>query len=145
MSYCITAVTYASIQVMIAITGTVCVTEGAPVVVIMVSIAVTPIPIMCPTVVYIPPTRVVSPIPRTMPCIPCVRPEPIVYNRSVNIYRLYDIVGTIYILIADYLNGYFVLLIFLYIDRGYVLEYILCEDSLQHDQTFIAFTRLYYA
>ena len=118
-------------------------TERAPVVVMMPCIAVMPVPIVRPTAMSVPPTRPVAPIPRTMPSVPCIAPEPIVDNRTVNIYWLDDIVGTIYVLIANYLNGNNIRLILLYIDRGNILIYILCEDRLQHDQTLVAFTRFY--
>lgn len=121
------------------------VAERAVVVVMMVSVAVTPVPIMCPTAVSVPPTRPVTPVPRTMPCVPTRTPEPIVDNRPENVDRLYHVVRSIDILIADYLNGNLVLLVFLYIYRGYVLEDILRENSLQHDKTLVAFARLHYA
>ena len=96
-------------------------------------IAVMPIPVVCPAAVCVPPSGVIAPVPRTCPCVPCIAPEPIVDNRSIDIYRLDDIRFTIYIFVTDNLNGYVVTLVFLYIDRGYVLIYILCEDSLQND------------
>ncbi len=80
-----------------------------------------------------------------MPCVPTRTPEPIVDNRSENVDGLYHVVRSIDILIADYLNGNLVLLVFLYIYRGYVLEDILRENSLQHDKTLVAFARLHYA
>ena len=108
-------------------------------------IAATPVPVMCPAVVYIPPTRIVTPIPRTTPCKPGIAPKPVVDNRSIDIHRLDDIVGTIHILVANYLNGHFVLLVFLYIYGGYILKYIFSQDSLKNDQTFVTFARLNYA
>lgn len=84
--------------------------------VMMVRIAVMPIPIMCPAVVNIPPVRVISPVPRAMPSVPSVAPEPIVYQRTIDIHGFNDIVHTIDILIADYLNGYIVVRVFLNID-----------------------------
>jgi len=68
-----------------------------------------------------------------MPSVPCVAPEPIVDQRTIYIHRFDDIVYTIYILIADNLYGYIVALVFLHINRGYILVDILCEDSLQND------------
>ena len=120
-------------------------TERAPVVMMMVSIAMMPIPIMCPAVMTVPPVRIIPPIPRRVPCYPSCAPEPIVYYRTVNVNRLYDVVCTIYVLITYYLNGYLLLIIFLYVYRGYVLEYILCENGLEYDETFVAFTYFYYA
>lgn len=80
-----------------------------------------------------------------MPCVPTRTPEPIVDNRSENVDGLYHVVRSIHILIADYLNGNLVLLVFLYIYRGYVLEDILRQNRLQHDKTLVAFARLHYA
>lgn len=106
-------------------------TERTMVMVMMESVAVMPIPIMRPTVVYVPPARVISPIPRTVPCYPIRTPEPIVDNRSVHIYRFDDIVGTIHVLIAHYLHFHLVLcFVFLHIYRGYVLIDILSQNSL---------------
>ena len=78
-------------------------------------VAVTPVPVMCPTVVGVPPTRPVTPVPRTMPRKPKIAPEPVVYYRSIDIYRLNDIVLAIYVLVNYYLNGYFVVFIFLHV------------------------------
>jgi hypothetical protein len=113
--------------------------------VMMESVAVMPVPVMCPAVVHVPPTRVITPVPRTMPCVPCVAPEPVVDNRTVDINRFDDIVRTIYVLVTYHLNAYFVLLVFLYIDRGNVLIDIFGENSLQYDQTLVSFACLYYA
>ena len=132
-------------HLVVTVTRLGCVAERAAVVVVMIGVAVMPVPIVCPTAMSVPPTRPIAPIPRTMPSIPCVAPEPIVDNRTVNIYRLDDIVGTIYVLIANYLNGNNIRLILLYIDRSNILIDILCEDRLQHDQTLVAFTRFYHA
>jgi hypothetical protein len=121
-------------------------TERAVVVVMMECIAVMPVPIMCPTVMCVPPSRPVAPIPGTMPCKPKITPEPIIDNRSIHIYRLDDIVVTIDVLIAHYLNGYIVRsLIPDDIDRRYVLIDIFRKDRLQNDQTLVAFSGLYYA
>ena len=111
--------------------------------VMMVCVATMPIPVVCPTAVSVPPTRPVAPIPRAVPGVPGVAPEPIVDKRSIDKYRFYNVVSTVYILITYNLNGYVVRFVFLHIDGGYVLEYILCENSLQYNQTLVAFTRLY--
>ena len=89
------------------------VTERAVMMAMMVCVAMMPIPVMCPTSVSVPPTRPITPIPRTIPCVPCIRPEPIVYYRSVNIYRLDDVIGAVNVLITYYLNGNIVRFIFL--------------------------------
>ena len=106
------------------------VTERAVVVVMMPCVAAMPVPVVCPAAVCVPPAGVITPVPRTRPCIPCVAPEPIVDNRSENIYRLYDVVLTVHILVANYLNRYLVVLVFLYIYRGYILEDILRKNGL---------------
>jgi hypothetical protein len=117
-------------HLVVSVTEMMSVAERAAVVVVMIGIAVMPIPVMRPAAVCVPPTGVVSPVPRTRPSIPCVAPEPIVDNRSENIYRLYDVVLTVHILVANYLNGYLVVLVFLYIYRGYILEDILRKNGL---------------
>ena len=108
-------------------------------------VAVTPVPVMCPTVVGVPPTRPVTPVPRTMPRKPKIAPEPVVYYRTENEYRLDDIVGSIYVFITYDLNAYLVLLIFLYVDRRYILIDVFREDRLQNDQAFTTLTGLYNA
>lgn len=144
MRYCIVSARYAAVQLMIAVVVVMTGTERAPVVVMMPGVAVMPIPVMCPTVVNVPPARVVTPVPRTMPCVPIGTPEPIVYDRTVNVNRLDDVVGAVNILVAYYLNSHLVFLVFLNVDRGYVLENILGKYSLQNDEAFVAFACLYY-
>ena len=80
-----------------------------------------------------------------MPSVPYIAPEPVVYYRSIDIYRFNDIVLAIYVLVADNLNGYFVVLVFFHVYRGYVLVYILGKDSLQNDEAFVTLSGLYYA
>jgi hypothetical protein len=104
-----------------------------------------PVPVVCPTAMNIPPSRIISPVPRTRPAIPTRAPEPIIDNRSIDIHRLDDIVGTIDVLIAYYLNFHLILLVLLHVYRGNILEYILSQDCLENDQTLIAFSCLYYA
>lgn len=91
----------------------------------------------------IPPTRVISPIVRTAPCVPTGAPEPIIYYRTIDVNGLDDVVGAIYILVAYYLNGNLVLLVFLYVDGRYILEDVFREDSLQYDEPLVAFAGLY--
>ena len=88
---------------------------------VMVSVAVMPVPIVCPTAMCVPPARIITPVPRTVPSVPCVAPEPIVDQGPIDINGFYDVVRTVYILVAYYLNGNLILLIFLYVYRGYVL------------------------
>lgn len=130
MSYCVLSTCNAMMHLMITVMNLMCVTERAVRMMVMISVAVMPIPVMCPAVVYVPPARVITPIPRTMPSVPCIAPEPIVDQRSVNVNRFDDIVSTIYVLIADYLNGNLVFLVFLNEYRGNVLEDILRKHSL---------------
>ena len=111
----------------------------------MESIAVVPVPVMRPTAVCVPPTRIIAPVPRRLPCVPVRSPEPVVYNRSIDIYRLDDIVGSIDIFVAYHLYFYLVLFVFLYVYGGYVLEYILCQNSLKNDQPLVSFSCLHYA
>ena len=104
-----------------------------------------PIPVMCPASVHIPPTRVVAPIPRTMPSVPIRTPEPVVDNRSIDIYRLDDVIGSIDIFVAYYLNRHIVRFVFLYIYGGYILVDVLCQNGLQYDKTLVSFACLYHA
>ena len=123
--------THVTVHVVIAVMHVTSRTERAVVVMVMESVAVMPVPVMCPAAVYVPPTRVIPPVPRTMPSVPCVAPEPIVDNGSIDIYRFDDIVRTIDVLIAynlyaDLVRGR----VFLHIYRGYILEDILRQNSL---------------
>ena len=70
MSRCIFSTTYTVMQLMITMVDMMSRTERAPVVVMMVSIAVTPIPVICPAVMVVPPTRIIVPVVRAMPCVP---------------------------------------------------------------------------
>ena len=130
-------------QVIVAAAYLSCLTERAAVVVVMIGVATMPIPVMCPASMCVPPSRPIAPVPRRMPCVPYVRPEPVVDNRTIDIYRLDHVVRTIDILVANYLNGDLVMLIFLYVYRGYVLEDILRQHRLQYDQTLVTLTGLY--
>lgn len=112
---------------------------------VMVGIAVMPVPVMRPAVVGVPPSGPIAPIPRRMPCVPSVAPKPVIDNRSVDINRLYHIVGAIYIFVAYHLNGYHIFLVFLHVDGCHVLIDILCENRLQDNQTLVTFTGLYHA
>ena len=130
MSYGVVPTCYALMHLVITVTRTGRVTERAAVMMVMIGIAVMPIPVVCPAAVCVPPTRPISPIPRTIPSVPCIAPEPIVDKGSVNIYRLYYVVHAVHILVADYLNRNLVVLIFLHIYRGYILEDILRKNGL---------------
>ena len=131
------------IQVVVSVVDMMSVMERAPVVVMMPRVAVMPVPVIRPAAMHVPPTRIISPIPRTMPCVPTRTPEPVVDNRSIDVYRFDDVVRTIYILIAYHLHTDFVgRFVFLHIYGGYVLEDIFRQNRLQHDQTLVTFTGL---
>jgi hypothetical protein len=61
----------------------------------------------------IPPAGPVTPVIRRIPGSPVGTPEPIVYIRTIYIYRLDDYLCTIYFLIADNLYSYVAVIIFL--------------------------------
>lgn len=96
-------------------------TERAVMVVMMPCVAASPVPIVCPAVVYVPPVRIVSPVPRRVPCIPPGAPEPIVDYGTIDIYGLDDVVRSVNVLVTYYLNGHIIAFVFLYVDRRYVL------------------------
>ena len=145
VSCCILSATQTVVHLMITVVVMTTGTERAVVVVMMESVAVMPVPIMLPAIMCVPPCRIISPVPRRCPCYPCRAPEPIVDYRTVNIYRLYDVVLAINVLVTYYLNGYNLVLIFLNVDRRYILEYILRQYGLQYDQTLVPFACLYYS
>jgi len=136
---------YTVVHVMIPVVHVMTVAEGTGVVVMMIGVAVMPIPVMCPAVMRVPPTRPVVPVPGAVPSVPCIRPEPVIDNRSVHIYRFDDIVLSIDIFVADYLYRHLIFLIFLHVYRGYVLIDILSQYSLENNQMFVAFAGFYYA
>lgn len=119
--------------------------ESAATMMMMECIAVMPIPIVCPTTMTVPPAGIISPVPRAVPCVPSIAPEPIVYNGPIDKYRFYYVVCTIDIFITDDLYFYLVFCIFLHVYGGYILEYVLREDSLQYDESLVPLTCLYYA
>ena len=96
-------------------------TERAVMVVMMPCVAASPVPIVCPAVVYVPPVRIVAPIPGRGPCVPAGAPEPIVDNGTIDIYGLDDVVRSVNVLVTYYLNGHIIAFVFLYVDRRYVL------------------------
>lgn len=143
MSYCVVVTAYASVDLVIAVAHTASGTEGAVVMVMMECIATMPIPIVCPAVMIVPPGWVITPIPRRIPCAPCGTPKPIVDHGTIDINRLDDIVGTIHIFVTYYLYRYIVGFIFLDVDGRYILVDILGQNSLKHDESFVAFTCFY--
>jgi len=136
---------YTVVHLVIASTRFSGVTERAPVVMMMVSVAVMPVPVVRPAGVPTPPTRPVIPVPGAMPCVPGIAPKPVVYQRTIDINGFYYVVGTVNVLIAYYLNTHLLICIFLYVDRSYILVDIFGENGLQYDQALAAFARLHYA
>lgn len=120
-------------------------TETAAVAVSVVErIAVVPVVVIRPDGVRIPPARVVTPVPRRRVGVPVGSPEPVVDDRLVDIDGLDDIVRPVDILIADYLHGYFLRLVFLHIDGSHILIDVFGEDGLQDDKPFAAFAHFHY-
>ena len=129
---------YVMVHIVVSVVHMFAGTERAVVMVMMEGIAVMPVPVMRPTGMRVPPSRVISPVPGRMPSVPYIAPEPIVYNRPIDIYRFDDVVRAVHVLVTYYLNGNLVVFISLYIDGCNILIYILCEDSLKHDESFVA-------
>jgi hypothetical protein len=101
-------------------------TERAVRIVIVVPIAVVPIDERIHAIVWMPPSRPIAPIIRRMPADPCRSPEPIVDQWSIDIDWFDDVVCAIDILVANYLYGNLVVVVFLYKDRRNILVDILC-------------------
>ena len=90
----------------------------------------------------VPVVWVVSPVVWRVPVVPVWVPEPVVYNRTVDVNRLYDVVAAINVFVADYLNrNVFGFNIFFYINRCYVLVDVGCENCLYHDVVIAVFYR----
>lgn len=123
---CIIIAAHAIVHVMIVRMVMMSHTERAVWIVIVVPIAVVPIEEWIDAVVWTPPTRPISPIIRRMPADPCRSPEPIVDQWSIDIDWFDDVVCAIDILVANYLYGNLVVVVFLYKDRRNILVDILC-------------------
>ena len=63
----------------------------------------------------------------------------------VDIHGLNDIVGAVDILVSDDLDCYLVCFVFLNIYRRHILVDIFRQDSLQHNEAFLAFAHFHYA
>lgn len=126
MAMCIIITAHAIVHVMIVRMVMMSHTERAVRIVIVVPIAVVPIEEWIDAVVWTPPTRPISPIIRRMPADPCRSPEPIVDQWSIDIDWFDDVVCAIDILVANYLYGNLVVVVFLYKDRRNILVDILC-------------------
>lgn len=87
--------------------------------------------------------RPIAPVPGRMVAVPRGSPEPIIDNRRIDIHGFDDIVGTIDIFVAHYLNGNGLRsFIFLHIDRGNILIDILRQNGLQEHQVAVALRSL---
>ena len=73
-----------------------------------------------------------------MPCYPACTPEPIIYQWTIQIYWLNDIVRTVYILVAYHLDGNGLLLVLINEDRRYILIDIFGQYGLDHHQVLAA-------
>ena len=112
----------------------------------MMPIAMIPIHKWIYAIVWSPPMWIISPIVWRMPTYPCCSPKPIVDHRSMNIYRLDNVVRTIDIFITYYLyRNRLGFLIFLYKDRCHILVYILRQHSLNNYQMAIVISSLDHA
>lgn len=137
---------YGVTHIVVSRTRMVRIAERAVRMMMMPMIAMIPVTVHRPAMPTIPPVWVIAPVPRRSPASPERIPEPVVDIRTIDIYRLYDIVGTIYILITDnlcgHLTGSFILL---HIDGCNILEYILGQYSLDNYQVLVVGIRFHYA
>ena len=79
-----------------------------------------------------------------MPYCPVRTPEPIVNYRNVNIYRLNNVVCTIYEVITYNLYAD-IFAVFLYQDACYILEDILGEYSLNNNEVSVILSCFHYS
>ena len=90
----------------------------------------------------VPVVWVVSPVVWRVPVVPVWVPEPVVYNRTVDVNRLYDVVASVDVFVTDYLNrNVFGFNIFFYINRSNVLVDVFCKNGLYHDVVVAVFHR----
>ena len=101
-------------------------------VMIMMPIAVVPVQEWINAMIAMPPVWIVIPVVWRMPCYPTRSPEPIVYQWTIQIYGLDDIVRTIDILVAYHLDGHGFLLVLINEDRRHILIDILGQYGLDH-------------
>ena len=109
----------------------------------MESVDVMPIIVYIPAVEVVPIRGVVIPIPGRIPSAPIRTPEPVIYDRTGDVYRLYNIVGTVDVLVAHYLNIHLLILL-LNQNACYILIDILGEDCLKNDEVSGSFGSLDY-
>ena len=90
----------------------------------------------------VPVVWVVAPVVWRVPVVPVWIPEPVVYYRTVDVNRLYYIVASVYVFVANHLNrDVFGFNIFFYIYRCYVLVDVGCKNCLYHDVVITIFYR----
>ena len=107
---------------------------GADRAMVVVPVAVIPIDKRINAIVWTPVVWVIAPVVWRMPAYPARSPEPIIDNRTVDVYWFDDIIGTIDILITNDLNGNsLALLLLLEEDRSYILIDILGKYSLNNN------------
>lgn len=109
-------------------------------------IATIPVSVHRAAVPAVPPVRVVTPVPRRAPANPERIPEPVVDVGTIDIHGLNDVVSAVDIFITDHLRGDLAGgLIFLHVDRCYILEHILSQYGLDNDKMFVIGRGLHYA
>jgi hypothetical protein len=137
---------YMMMHIMVTMMRTIACTVRANWVVVVMPVTVIPIEMWCYTMVWMPASWPIIPIVRRMPANPSCTPEPIVDNRSMDIYRLDDIVGAIDILISNHLYcDRLSSRVFLYEDRSYVLINILREYRLYNYEMLITIGYFYHS
>ena len=115
-----------------------CISERAVGVMVMPMVAMIPVAVHRPAMPAIPPVRIIAPVPRRMPAVPRRTPEPVVDIRTIDIYRLDDIVRTVNVFVTNHLcanlTGCFILLD---VDGRNILEDILRQYGLNNNQMFV--------
>lgn len=91
------------------------------------------------------PSRVELPVVGGVPTDPSRSPEPVIDDRTIDIYGFDDVVGSIEVFIAHHLYGDGGVRGFFHVDGGDILVDILGEDGLQDNQAVIPFANLHNA
>jgi len=90
----------------------------------------------------VPVVWVVSPVVWRVPVVPVWIPEPVIYHWTIDVNRLYDVVASIDVFVANHLNSDILgFNIFFYINRCNVLVDVFCKNSLYHDVVITVFYR----
>lgn len=110
----------------------------------MVFVDVPPVDRVAPAGVSVPPFGPVAPIPGRSPAYPVVSPEPVINNRTIDIYRFDHVVATIDELITDNLHHYFLGSLF-YQYSGHILIDVLRQNGLDNNQVVVAVLDLHYS